>query len=48
MVSEPIHEFLSFTVKDADQNSGTFVWLCRYKMKNKAAQLKKGTVVLIR
>jgi gliding motility-associated-like protein len=36
------------TVKDADQNSGTFVWLCRYKMKNKAAQLKKGTVVLIR
>lgn len=32
----------------ANQNSGTFVWLCRYKIKNGTTQLKRGTVILIR
>jgi gliding motility-associated-like protein len=30
------------------QNAGTYVWICRYKATNEAAQLTKGSVLLMR
>lgn len=34
-------------VKGIAQDSGIFVWYCRYKMKNEAPEFRKGTVTLI-
>lgn len=34
--------------RNLPQNAGTYVWICRYKAANEAAQLTKGSVLLMR
>lgn len=36
------------TVKGVPQNQGSFVWSCRFRFKDEAEQVKKGTVMLVR
>jgi gliding motility-associated-like protein len=36
------------TIKGIQQHSGTYVWMCRYKFRNEATQIEKGTLQLIK
>ena len=36
------------TITGNKQDGGTFVWVCRYKLKNEPAKERKGTVIVIR
>jgi gliding motility-associated-like protein len=36
------------TYNQLPQNSGAFVWICRYKLAGEKVEVKKGTVLLLR
>lgn len=46
--SRRINEGWNGMYRNLPQNAGTYVWICRYKTVNEAAQFTKGSVVLMR
>ncbi|HRP56122.1 gliding motility-associated C-terminal domain-containing protein [Agriterribacter sp.] len=46
--SRRINEGWNGMYRNLPQNAGTYIWICRYKTVNEAAQFTKGSVVLMR